>query len=77
MRERDFLNVAASAAGASDQESATPPAEPTKRFILDVPVGLHRRVRGTCAKRGLKMSVVLRELLEREFPDTGQFRLPP
>jgi hypothetical protein len=52
MRERDFLNVAASAAGASDQESATPPAEPTKRFILDVPVGLHRRVRGLAPNAG-------------------------
>jgi hypothetical protein len=29
-----------------------------------------------CAKRGLKMSNVLRDLLEREFPDTGQSRLP-
>jgi hypothetical protein len=29
------------------------------------------------AKRGLKVSSVLRDLLEREFPDTsGQFRLP-
>jgi hypothetical protein len=26
---------------------------------------------------GLKMSNVLRDLLEREFPNTGQFRLPP
>jgi hypothetical protein len=77
MTERDFLNVAASAAGAGDRKSAAPPAEPMKRFVLDVPVGLHRRVRGACTKRGLKMSNVLRDLLEREFPDTGQFRLPP
>jgi hypothetical protein len=77
MTERDFLNVAANAAGAGDLESAAPPAEPMKRFILDVPVGLHRRVRGACAKRGLRMSNVLRDLLEREFPETGQSRLPP
>jgi hypothetical protein len=36
---------------------------------------LHRGVKAACAKRGLKVSSVLRELLEREFPDTsGQFR---
>jgi hypothetical protein len=30
-----------------------------------------------CARRGLKPLSVLRDLLEREFPDTsGQFRLP-
>jgi len=38
---------------------------------------LHRRVRAACARRGLRPSSVLRDLLEREFPDTsGQFRLP-
>ena len=48
-----------------------------KRFTIDVPVELHRRVRAACAKRGLKVSSVLRDLLEREFPETsGQFRLP-
>jgi hypothetical protein len=42
-----------------------------KRFILDVPVSLHRRVKAACAKRGLKTSVVLRDL-EREFPDAPE-----
>jgi hypothetical protein len=73
MTERDFLNVTANGAGSDDRESAASPAEPMKRFILDVPVSLHRRVRGACAKRGLKTSVVLRNLLEQEFPDA---RLP-
>jgi hypothetical protein len=42
-----------------------------------VPVGLHRRIKAACAKRGLNTSSVLRDLLEREFPDTSaQFRLP-
>jgi hypothetical protein len=42
-----------------------------------VPVGLHRRIKAACARRGLKTPTVLRDLLEREFPDTsGQFRLP-
>jgi hypothetical protein len=48
-----------------------------KRFTIDVPVSLHRRIKIGCAQRGLKTSTVLRDLLEREFPDrSGQFRLP-
>ena len=47
-----------------------------KRFTLDVPICLHRRVTAACTKRVLKVSSVLRDLLEREFPETGQFRLP-
>jgi hypothetical protein len=47
-----------------------------KRFIIDVPVSLHRRVRAACAKRGLTTSNVLRDLIEREFDTSVQFRLP-
>jgi hypothetical protein len=43
-----------------------------KRFTIDVPVELHRRVRAACAKRGLKTSSALRDLLEREFPGDVQ-----
>jgi hypothetical protein len=74
----DFLNVVASAEdwagfGADGRE----PEESMKRFTIDVPVALHQRVRAVCAKRGLRPSSVLRDLLEREFPDTsGHFRLP-
>jgi ParG len=74
----DFLNVVASAEdwagfGADDRE----PEEPTKRFTVEVPVELHRRIKAACARRGLKTSSVLRDLLEREFPETSrQFRLP-
>ena len=51
--------------------------EPMKRLTIDVPVELHRRIKAACARRGLKPSSVLRDLLEREFPDTSrQFRLP-
>jgi hypothetical protein len=58
-------------------EVSAPPAEPMKRFTLDVPVCLYRRIKAVCATRGLNTSSVLRDLLEREFPDTsGQFRLP-
>ena len=47
---------------------AAEPEEPMKRFTIDVPVELHRRVKAGCAQRGLKMADVLRDLLEREFP---------
>ena len=78
----DFVNVMASAedwlaAGARDRDSPSPPGEPMQRFTIDVPVSLHRRIKTACARRGLKTSTVLRDLLEREFPDTsGQFPLP-
>jgi len=58
-------------------ETAASPAEPMKRFTIDVPVCLYRRIKAVCAARGLNTSRMLRDLLEREFPDTsGQFRLP-
>jgi hypothetical protein len=43
-----------------------------KRFTLDVPVCLHRRIKAVCAQRGLNTSSVLRDLPEREFPDTSR-----
>ena len=78
----DFVNVIASAedwlaASASNRETAAPSDEPMKRFTIDVPVSLHRRIKIGCTQRGLRPSSVLRDLLEREFPGTsGQFRLP-
>jgi hypothetical protein len=56
-------------ATAVEPEQARTLAEPMKRFTIDVPVELHRRVKAECARRGLKMADVLRELLEREFPE--------
>ena len=44
------------------------PAEAMKRFTIDVPVGLHTRIKAQCALRGEKMADVIRELLDREFP---------
>jgi hypothetical protein len=49
--------------------SAPPsPPEEMKRFTIDVPVELHRRIKTQCAMRGSKMADAIRELLEREFP---------
>jgi ParG len=44
------------------------PAEAMKRFTIDVPTTLHTRIKTECARRGVKMADMLRELLEREFP---------
>jgi predicted DNA binding CopG/RHH family protein len=44
------------------------PVEAMKRFTIDVPNELHRRIKTQCAMRGAKMADVLREILEREFP---------
>jgi hypothetical protein len=47
-----------------------------KRSTIDVPASLHRRIKAACAMRGINTSSVLRDLLEREFPDTsGQLPL--
>ena len=53
-----------------DREEAPRPSEPTKRFTIDVPIELHRRIKIACADRGLKMADVLRDIFEREFPKT-------
>ena len=42
---------------------------PMKRFTIDVPADLHKRIKTHCAMRGENMADVLRALLVREFPD--------
>ncbi len=54
--------------GAGSDTRPPPAGEPMKRFTIDVPVGLHTRIKTQCAKRGTKMADVIRDLLEREFP---------
>ena len=46
-----------------------PPSEPMKRFTIDVPESLHSRVKSQCALRKKKMADVIREFLERDFPE--------
>lgn len=46
-------------------------AERTKRFTFDVPESLHRRVKAGCAARGVDMADIMRDFLEREFPDSS------
>jgi hypothetical protein len=45
-----------------------PPPEPTKRLTMDLPASLHQRVKVGCAVEGVRMTDVVRELLEARFP---------
>jgi predicted DNA binding CopG/RHH family protein len=49
-------------------ESRVAEEEKMKRLTIDLPESLHRRVKIGCAERGEKMADVIRELLEKEFP---------
>jgi len=39
----------------------------TKRLTLDIPAGLHRAIKVSCAGRGTKMAEEIRALLEQHF----------
>lgn len=54
---------------AAETPAAAAPKERLARFTFDVPESLHRRVKMQCAARGLKMTDIMREFLEREFPN--------
>lgn len=40
---------------------------PTKRLTIDMPETLHRRIKSSCAERGVKMADEIRVLLEKHF----------
>jgi hypothetical protein len=46
--------------------------EPMKRLTIDIPLSLHQRVKSQCALKGENMADVLRELLDRHFPQEHQ-----
>lgn len=50
------------------EHHAPAPQEPMKRFTIDVPVSLHKRIKAQCATDGVKMADMLREMLETRFP---------
>jgi predicted DNA binding CopG/RHH family protein len=43
--------------------------EPKKRLTIDISPSLHRRIKTTCARRGVNMADEIRELLETHFRD--------
>jgi hypothetical protein len=52
------------------------PTEPTKRLTIDVPLSLHKRIKSQCAIEELVMADVIRELLEKRFPERAG-EMPP
>lgn len=46
-------------------------AERLKRLTIDIPAGLHARLKAQCAMRGTKMADEIRALLEERFPAAG------
>ena len=44
------------------------PGQPMKRLTIDVPLGLHTRIKTQCAVEGLKMADVIRDMLDGRFP---------
>jgi hypothetical protein len=49
-------------------EQTPPKTVPMKRFTIDVPADLHRRIKISCAAEGTKMADMLREILETRYP---------
>ena len=50
---------------ATDEEAA----EQSVRLTFDIPESLHRRIKITCAEKGIKrMATELRRILEQHFP---------
>jgi len=40
-----------------------------KRLTFDIPESLHRRIKTECASQGIKMTDVVKALLEKRFPE--------
>ncbi len=50
-------------------EAPSTKAETTKRLTIDIPQGLHKRVKSQCANQGTTIADVVRAFLERKFPE--------
>lgn len=49
-------------------ELATEEPVKMKPLVINVPEEMHVRLKSECAKRGVKMSDVIRDLINQEFP---------
>lgn len=54
--------------GNTSEQAPKPTGEPTKRMTFDLPESLHRRVMLDCATKGVKMTTVIRQMLEERWP---------
>jgi hypothetical protein len=48
-------------------EEPPPDTVPMKRLTLDIPASLHRRIKTSCAQRGVKMAEEMRSLFEKNY----------
>ena len=46
-------------------------AEPVKRLTIDIPLGLHRRVKAGCVGEEVYIADLVRQFLDRRFPADG------
>jgi predicted DNA binding CopG/RHH family protein len=44
-------------------------SEKMKRLTIDVPEMLHRKIKGSCAARGVKMADEIRDILEQKYKE--------
>ena len=68
--DREGGNVTTLKAAEAPVPAVAPTKEKMSRFTIDVPESLHRRVKVQCASRRTKMADVMRQFLEREFPES-------
>jgi hypothetical protein len=47
------------------------PVEPLKRLTVDIPEGLHTRIKLACVANKQKMTEAIRELLEEHWPEAA------
>ena len=53
---------------AHQPEQAEPPEQPKKKLIIELPHEMHSRFKSQCAERGVKMSDIVRDMINKEFP---------
>ena len=51
------------------ESAGTGTPEPIKRLTVDMPASLHRRIKIQCAQQNLYLVQVIREFLEKRFPE--------
>ena len=71
------MNKSSEAAGDAwvknrDTSGTATEKEEMKRLTVDIPLSLHRRIKGDCGDKGLVMADEIRILLEKRWPPKKQ-----
>lgn len=68
----DWIQQPTNDAAKSEKRAPLKVAEPVeqkmKRLTIEMTDDLHRRIKATCAKNGVRMADTVRAMLEKEFP---------